>query len=102
MISVEFSSDEERQQTCPVQDVFVSIIDDDINEADVQYFIARLLPLSVESAVNISAIRTDQPVVLCRIMDDDGMLACTYNLYTALFWLVNWTCLKFILFSVFL
>ena len=69
---VEFSSDEERQQTCPVQDVFVTIIDDDVNEADVQYFIAHLRPLSVESAVNISAVVVEQPAALCSIMDDDG------------------------------
>ena len=74
-ILVTFSADEDvLVLVCPIQDFFVTIIDDAVNEAAEQYFLAHLnRTVTAGSAVNLSSILIDQPLVTCVILDDDGM-----------------------------
>ena len=52
----------------------MTIIDDKVNEAAEQYFLAHLNhTVTAGSAVNLSSIVIDQPLVTCVILDDDGM-----------------------------
>ena len=69
-----FPSDEDINVfICPIQDVFVEVIDDEVNEATAQYFLAHLnRTVTMGSAVNLSNILIDQPLVTCVILDDDG------------------------------
>ena len=75
--SVVFPSDENITNfICPIQDFFVSITNDEVNEADEQYFIVHLEQTSnMGSSVNISSIVIEQPLITCVILDDDGTCA---------------------------
>ena len=65
MIVVTFQPDERGRQINAV-DTPVSIVDDDVNEADEQNFVVTL---DIVSATDLIISRKD---ALCRINDDDG------------------------------
>ena len=58
-------------ETTPIAEIpaFISIVDDEINEADHQYFIVFL---EIIGAVNFDLIEIGRNVSTCIIIDNDG------------------------------
>ena len=50
-------------------DTPVSVVDDDINEADEQIFVVTVEVVNATDMFRITLVREDS---LCRILDDDG------------------------------
>ena len=69
--TIVFPADEDAPSLTRVLNAPIPIVDDDINEADEQYFIAKLESFD---GVNMESIIIKQDFVMVVIGDNDGML----------------------------